>query len=66
MIYIIAMMLLTLALAVQMLMFESRMKKFVADALCELMAAVFNQEAIKARCAEAFERGEKYVDISEV
>ena len=63
MIYIIVMIALTLGISVQMLMFENRMKKFVADALCELMAAVFNQEAIKAKCAEAFERGERYVEL---
>ena len=61
--YIIVMVALTLGISVQMLMFEKRVEKFVADALCELMAAVFNQEAIKAKCAEAFERGEKYVEL---
>ena len=55
-----------IVISVEIVSFEIRIKEFIATALCELMAAVFNQEAIKAKCAEAFERGEEYVDISEV
>ena len=56
----------TLGLAGSMAVIANDIKKFVAESMCELMTAVFNQEAIKAKCEEAAKNGQKYVDISEV
>ena len=56
----------TLGLAVSMAVVASDIKKFVAESMCELMTAVFNAEAIKAKCEEAARNGETYIDIGEV
>ena len=39
------------------------LEKFIANALCELMTAVYNQDAVKAKCQEAARNGEKYVEL---
>ena len=52
-----------IVISVEMVSFEIRMKEFIATALCELMTAVYNADAVKAKCQEAAERGEEYVEI---
>lgn len=39
------------------------LEKYISEALCELMTAVFNADAVKAKCQEAAENGEKYVEL---
>lgn len=63
---VIAIVVCTIFLAVLIAGETNIIKKFVADSMCELMTAVFNQEAIKAKCEEAARNGQQYVDISEV
>ena len=63
---VIAIVVCTIFLAVLIAGEGNLIKKFVADSMCELMTAVFNAEAIKARCVEAAKNGEMYVDIGEV
>lgn len=52
-----------IVLSVEIFSAEIRIKEFVASSLCELMTAVYNADAIKAKCQEAADRGEKYVEI---
>lgn len=52
-----------IAISVEIVLAENRIKEFVASSLCELMTAVYNADAVKAKCQEAAERGEKYVEI---
>lgn len=63
---IVAVLICTLGLAGSMVVVANDIKKFVADSMCEMMTAVFNAEAIKAKCEEAARNGQQYVDISEV
>jgi hypothetical protein len=63
---VIAIAVCTIFLAVLIAGETNIIKKFVADSMCELMTAVFNAEAIKAKCEEAARNGQQYVDISEV
>lgn len=63
---VIAIVVCTIFLAVLITGETNIIKKFVADSMCELMTAVFNAEAIKAKCEEAAKNGQQYVDISEV
>lgn len=63
---IIAVIICTLGLAGSMVVVANDIEKFVAESMCELMTAVFNAEAIKAKCKEAAKNGQQYVDISEV
>lgn len=52
-----------IAISVEIVLAENRIKEFIASSLCELMTAVYNADAVKAKCQEAAERGEEYVEI---
>ena len=55
-----------IVISAEIVLAENRIKMFVGDALCELMTAVYNADAVKAKCQEAAEKGEKYVELDGV
>ena len=55
----------TIAIMVAMGLMTSFIIKEFNESMCEVLGAIFNVEQIKAKCEEAAENGEGFVDISE-